>query len=204
MHVGLYRRIASYLIDILPIIMLVLAMQSWFVGDMLKTQIDPNYDQLEVEYLEKIDERNALIDPYYTQFQNDEMSEEDFLVIRDEINNEFLEENAELINTVVMDYWLYMVMYWIISINVIYYIYVLYLKGQTFGRKIMKIELQGNIKWYTLLLREIIWKNLFFVISLSAGIAIDIGLIAFTKKKRTLRDLFTQTYLGHEGVQYPF
>jgi hypothetical protein len=204
MRVGLFKRSASFILDIMPIIMIVMLLQQWFIGGIIKTSIDPNYDQLEVEYFELLEERDAEIEPYYQQYEDGEITVEQFESFRDPINNAFLEDNTELINTVIIQYWLYAIMYWIISTNLIYMIYVLAFKGQTLGRKVMKIKLVGNVKWYSLILREILWKTLFYVITFSAGVAIDIGLIAFTKKKRTLRDMFTKTYLAFEGVDYPF
>ena len=204
MRVGLFKRSASFLLDIMPIIMIVMLLQQWFIGDIVKNQIDPNYDQLEVEYFDLLELRDAEIEPYYQDFDEGLITVEQFEAFRDPINDAFLEDNADLINTVVIQYWLYAVMYWVISTNIIYMIYVLAFKGQTLGRKVMKIRLVGNVKWHTLILREVLWKSLFYVITFSAGIAIDLSLIAFTKKKRTLRDMFTQTYLAHEGVDYPF
>jgi uncharacterized RDD family membrane protein YckC len=204
MRVGLFKRSASFLLDIMPIIMIVMLLQQWFIAGIIKNSIDPNYNQLEVEYFELLEQRDAEIEPYYQQYEDGDITVEQFEAFRDPINNAFLEDNTDLINTVIIQYWLYAIMYWIISTNLIYMIYVLAFKGQTLGRKVMKIKLVGNVKWYSLILREILWKTLFYVITFSAGVAIDIGLIAFTKKKRTLRDMFSKTYLAFEGVDYPF
>lgn len=204
MRVGLFKRSASFILDIMPIIMIVMLLQQWFIAGMLENQIDPNYADLEAEYNRLIEERNAEIEPYYQQFEDGELTVEEFEALRNPINDAFLQDNAELINTVVIQYWLYAILYWVLSINIIYMIYVIALKGQTLGRKVMKIKLVGNITWYNLILREVLWKTLFYFITFSAGLAIDIGLIAFTKKKRTLRDMFSKTYLSHEGVNYPF
>lgn len=204
MRVGLFKRSASFILDIMPIIMIVMLLQQWFIGDIIKNSIDTNYDQLEVEYFDLLEQRDAEIEPYFQQYEDGDITLEEFETLRDPINNAFLEDNTELINTVIIQYWVYSVLYWVISINIIYMIYVLAFKGQTLGRKVLKIKLVGNVKWYSLILREILWKTVFYVITFSAGIAIDIGLIAFTKKKRTLRDMFSQTYLAFEGVDYPF
>ena len=131
MRVGLFKRSASFILDIMPIIMIVMLLQQWFIGGIIKTSIDPNYDQLEVEYFELLEERDAEIEPYYQQYEDGEITVEQFESFRDPINNAFLEDNTELINTVIIQYWLYAIMYWIISTNLIYMIYVLAFKGQT-------------------------------------------------------------------------
>ena len=78
------------------------------------------------------------------------------------------------------------------------------MKGNTIGRKMMGMELKGNVTWYNIILREFFWKHLFWYGTLSAGIPFDIGFIAFTKKKKALRDIFSKTYLAPIGVNYPF
>lgn len=204
MRVGFLKRSASFLLDMMPIIMIVMLLQQWFLGDFIKHQIDPNYDQLEVEYFDVLEERDSQIEPYFEQYDAGEITLTQFEAFRDPINDAFLEDNVELINTVVITYWIYAVLYWVFSINIIYGIYVVALKGQTLGRKVMKIKLVGNVKWHSIILRDVLWKTLFFVITFSLGILIDWALIVLTSKKRTLRDMFSQTYLAHEGVDYPF
>ena len=69
----------------------------------------------------------------------------------------------------------------------------------------MKIELQGKINWWTLFIREVIWKSFFWVLTLFVfGIILDGALILFTQKKRTLRDIVSGITVNVEGVTYPF
>jgi hypothetical protein len=99
------------------------------------------------------------------------------------------------------------------------------MKGNTFGRHLMGAELRGKVTWFTLLLREVMWKHFFwlmFVIFISfissmmyvpffllgvfviLGVTIDMVLISFTQKKKTLRDTFSNTEVVYKGVNYPF
>jgi len=218
MKIGVFKRIASYLLDIVPIITLFYALHALFVGGLLQTAVDPNYSDIESEYFELVDERNVTIEGYLDQFDNGEITEDEYFELRTDLQTVFFEENEEVVTTITQ-YWLYSFLYFAIFINIAYFAYMVGFKGQSLGRKIMKIELMGNIKWHTILLREVLWKNLLYTVSCIIGLAInpilgifsllffvglDVGLITFTKKKKTLRDMFSQTYLGYEGVNYPF
>ena len=203
MRIGFFKRASSYLLDIVPLFLLVVATFTWFAGDIIKSQID-NFDHLEEVYIENLEIYNNTINPIYQDYVDGHITYEDYVLLQEPIQNDFMHNNSYLISVVVYQYWTIAAMYVLITFNILYYAYVLVFKGQTFGRKLMRIELQGNIKWHTLLLREIFWKNLFYLITFSAGIAIDIGFILFTQKKRTLRDMFSQTHLVPQGVNYPF
>jgi hypothetical protein len=218
MKIGVSKRIASYLLDIMPIITLFYALHTLFIGTVLQNAVDPNYSVIESEYFELIEERNTAIDAFRTQFNNEEITEDEYFELSADLQDEFFEENKEVITTITQ-YWLFSFLYFAVLINITYFAYMLGFKGQSLGRKIMKIELMGNIKWHTILLREVMWKNLLYTFAIIVGLALnpilgifsfvffvglDIGLITFTKKKKTLRDMFSQTYLGYEGVDYPF
>lgn len=218
MKIGVLKRIASYLLDIVPIITLFYALHLLFVGTLLQNAVDPNYAEIETEYFELVEERNKTMEVFLNQFNDGEITEDQYYELRSDLQAKFFEENEQVV-TVITQYWLYSFLYFAILVNVAYFAYMVKLKGQSLGRRIMKIELMGNIKWHTILLREIMWKNLLYTFSLIIGLAInpilgvfsllffvglDVGLIIFTKKKKTLRDMFSQTYLGYEGVNYPF
>ena len=83
----------------------------------------------------------------------------------------------------------------------------------------MQLELQGNVTWYTLLVREILWKHVFWMfplillsifnpmivfLVLPLCLFTDIVMIVFTKNKKTFRDTITKTYITPQGVNYPF
>jgi uncharacterized RDD family membrane protein YckC len=87
----------------------------------------------------------------------------------------------------------------------IYFVYNGFTKGKTLGRRMAKIELQGKINWWTLFVREVIWKFGYWMLLLFiGGIILDILMISFSAKKMALRDLITGITVQHEGVQYPF
>ena len=218
MKIGVFKRIASYLLDMVPIIAIFYALHALFIGTLLQNAVDPNYAEIEVEYLELVEERTATMEDYLVQYNDEVITEDQYYEVREDLQTEFYEENEEVITTITQ-YWFYSFLYFAVLVNIAYFAYMLGFKGQSLGRKIMKIELMGNVKWHTILLREFMWKNLLYTFAFIVGMGInpilglamitlfvglDVALILFTKKKKTLRDMFSQTYLGYEGVNYPF
>jgi hypothetical protein len=68
-----------------------------------------------------------------------------------------------------------------------------------------KIELLGNVNWWTLFVREVIWKfGYWMLLGFIGGIILDIAMISVGAKKRAPRDIVTGITVQHEGVQYPF
>lgn len=204
MKIGVFSRLMSYLVDIIPIISIVSLLLTWFVGDIIKEGIHEDFDHLEELYYENLEEYEAIVDPIYTRYTNEEITYDEYLELATPIRDDFVNNNIYLYDIVFISWWISAAAYLIISTNIIYYIYLLIMKGNTFGRKIMRIQLKGNVTWYSLLLREIIWKHFFWYATLGIGILWDFFSIVFTKKKRTIRDMFTRTYLAPEGVDYPF
>lgn len=201
MRVGLFRRIASFLLDAVPILVTLSLLFSLFVGDLLK---EDGYDDLIVEYQTIVVEYNATIDPYLQQFENDEITESEYLALIEDDYDQFIED-TNIHTEAMLNYFVRSFMYHFIGFIVIYYAYNLILKGRTYGRQIMKIELGGKITWWTIFVREIIYKVMFWLITLFiGGILIDMAVIAFSKHGKAPRDFVSNTYIKYEGVDYPF
>lgn len=219
MRIGLLKRSASYLIDIIPIITIITLLLNWFVGDMIKLSIHENFYELEAMYEENLADYNALTEPYYEQYSNGEITYEEYVELATPIQDDFIHNHTYIFQVVFINYWIYVGLYVFLSVNTVYFVYMVFTRGNTFGRKIMQIELHGHVTWYSLLMREILWKHFFWLFPLTLALAfnlgivffllplclfIDITLIVFSKKKRTLRDTFSKTYLAPQGVDYPF
>ncbi|MCK5761291.1 MAG: RDD family protein [Candidatus Izimaplasma sp.] len=202
MRVGFFRRIAAFLLDAMPIILILSLLLSLFVGDLLKSSY-PNYDHKVAIYQENMDEYYETLNIYKTRLDLEELTTEEYEEMSANLQADFTNNNEYFIS-IIFAYYVNVAVYFFISFTSISYVYHLYFKGQTVGRKLMKIELFGNINWYTILLREVLWKSVFWLFTFSAGIAIDMTLIAFTSKKKTIRDYLSQTELRHSGTSYPF
>ena len=185
---------------------------------MLQNAVSSDYDQIYADYLEVEQIRQDTILDYNTQLDEGLITEDEYWDMREDLSAAFYEDNQDVI-TPVTQYFAYSMFYYLISINLVYIVYMLGMKGQTLGRRILKIQLFGEVKWYRIIMREFFWKNLLYSFGIIIGIGvnallgvsllllfiiIDMALIQFTKKKRTLRDMFSNTYLTPEGVNYPF
>lgn len=218
MRVGLARRIASYLIDALPILLLVISMHSLFVGGIIKNSIE-NYDELETTFNEEYELYNQEIDDLLVQLENEEITDDEYAEQANEKYELFYDTYSVEFNAV-SSYFMMTIMYGVITFILVYYVYMLILKGNSFGRKFMGAELVGNVKWYTLFIREVLWKHMFWLIFVVIGnytgvpallaifivfgIMIDIISIGFSSKKTTLRDSLSGTQVVYKGVNYPF
>ena len=201
MKVNATRRIFSYLVDILPILALLSVLFNFFVGDLLKPE---NHDVLMEEYTTITEEYNDLVEPYRLQFDNGELTEEEYQTIIDPIIEEFNEDTREHTTSMIL-YFQNGFLYFIFSFTILYYLYNGFTKGRTYGRKMMKIELTGKITWWTLFIREVIWKTGYYMLTLLiGGIILDIAMISLSAKKRAPRDIVTNITLKYEGVDYPF
>lgn len=202
MQVGLFRRILSFVIDIVPIITVLSLCFSLFAGDLIKPD---NYDEYLEDYQAKVEAYNEEVMPFYDQYVAGELTADEYNEISAPIESSYF-DNEETDNQirVYIEYIGYSVMYYFIGVNSLYFIYSLVTKTRTFGRKFTKIELKGKINWWTILLREVIWKTGYWTITLGAGILIDIFMIGMTRKKSSFRDMVSQIRVAYEGVDYPF
>ena len=201
MRVGVLRRIGAYLLDIIPIFAVLSLLFTFFVGDLLKPE---GYDDLMEEYYEITADYNDLIEPFSTQYQNEEITLEEYQSLTEDDYNQYLQDSEEHILATIL-FFRSALIYYISAFTILYYVYSVFTKGHTLGRKMMKIELQGNITWWTLLVREIIWKTGYYMLTLLiGGIIIDVLMISFSNNKYAPRDYVTKITVKYEGADYPF
>ncbi len=202
MKIGFFRRITAFFLDAMPILLILSLLLNLFVGDILKSPY-PNYDHNVEVYQENLDDYYDTLNVYNNQLESNQITQEEYDALALGLQADFTNNNEYFIS-IMFAYYINTALYVFIGFTLINYFYNLFLKGQTIGRKIMKIELFGEITWFNLLLREVLWKTIFWAFTFSAGIAIDITLIAFTKKRKTVRDYLSQTELRYLGTSYPF
>ncbi|MFW5913948.1 MAG: RDD family protein, partial [Bacillota bacterium] len=168
------------------------------------------------------DEYTDQHEAYEDKLENDDSyTQEDFNEDVEALDEEYNERNR-----IAMTYIYWTIFYhWGLS-TLLYYVYSGIMKGQTYGRRLLKIYMSGRINWWTLLMREILWKSFFWVfvgvlvssifslsfliqsflwvILLPLGIWIDIFMILSTRDKKTLRDKLSGTRILHKDIIYPF
>lgn len=201
MKVGVLRRIGSYLLDVLPIFAILSLLFTFFIGDLLQPE---GYDELLVEYNEITVSYNEEVSPFYEQFENGELTKDQYEAEVSVLTEQYLVDSDEHIRAMIV-YFRTTLIYYATAFTIVYYAYSLITKGHTLGRKMMKIELQGKINWWTLLVREVIWKTGYYMLTLLiGGIIIDFFMISFSNSKKAPRDYVTGITVKHEGVNYPF
>ena len=89
MRVGVLRRIGAYLLDIIPIFAVLSLLFTFFVGDLLKPE---GYDDLMEEYYEITADYNDLIEPFSTQYQNEEITLEEYQSLTEDDYNQYLQD----------------------------------------------------------------------------------------------------------------
>lgn len=201
MKVGALRRSGAYLLDMVPILAILSLLFSLFVGDLLKPE---NYDVLMDDLVVINDRYNEIVAPYQTQYENEELTIDEYNAIVDPLIEDYNAETTEHMSASLL-YLFRTILYYITSSTMLYYIYSVVTKGSTVGRKMMKIELSGNITWFSLFVREVIWKTGYYMMTLYiGGIILDFAMVALSAKKETLRDKVTKIKVKFEGVDYPF
>ncbi|MCF7927062.1 MAG: RDD family protein [Candidatus Izimaplasma sp.] len=201
MKVGLFKRASSYLFDVMSIILVLSLFFTLFIGNMLEPE---GLDQAISEYNTTYALYNKKTDRIQEEFDNDVISEEVYNTQLDQVSEDFLED-TKAASEIRIIYVFRVFVYYFGSLMLLYYVYSVVTKGRTIGRRLHKIELQGNVNWWTLLVREVFFKHLYYLSTLFVfGILIDFIFILVTTRNKAPRDFLTSIRVTHEGVDYPF
>lgn len=202
MRVSLFKKIMAYLLDAMPIFLLLMVLNTLFVADLLKNPY-PDYDANYEIYQQNVDEYYSTIDVYILDLENEVITQDEYDIQITTLRDDFLDVNGET-EVMIYEYFTRLIYYFLISFLVVKYLYNVFTKGQTFGLKLMKLEMVGKINWFSLLLRELFWRELFWVFTFGLGFLVDSIMVTFGKKRRTLRDIFSNTSIIYQGTSYPF
>ncbi|MFW5894542.1 MAG: RDD family protein [Bacillota bacterium] len=217
----LLRRIGSFFIDMLAIAMIVNFSFTLIAGPVIQEYIGYE-DGMLSEVITESDEYTDQREAYEDKLENDEdYTQEDYDEDMDALDQEYNERNRTAMSYI---YWT--VFYHWGLVTLLYYVYNGILKGQTFGRRFLKVYMSGRINWWTLFMREVLWKFFFWVfvgvlassvlsvtfliqsflwvILLPLGLWIDVFMILSTRNKKTLRDKLSGTRILHKDIIYPF
>ncbi len=202
MRVSLFKKIMAYFLDAMPIFFILMILNSLFVGEMLKNPF-PDYDVNYEVYQENVDSYYETVDLYAQDLENEIICQDDYDTQVEVLRDDFFTANDET-KEVVTKYLLRLTIYFIVGFLLLKYLYNLITKGQTYGLKLMNLVMVGKINWFTLLLREVFWREAFWIFTLGFGILIDSIMLTFSKKRKTLRDIFSETQIIYQGTSYPF
>ena len=202
MRVSFFKRSLAFLLDAMPILFTLGLLLNLFVGGILKDQYI-NYEEKIAVYQENVDAYYATLDIYYQDLVDEVITQEDYDSLSLNLRDDFTDINNAT-ETMIFSYYSDVILYFLISYLLIKYLYNLITKGQTLGLKLMNLEMVGRINWFTLLLREVFWREIYWIFTFSIGLWIDLGMLMFTKNKKTFRDIFSNTQIIHQGTSYPF
>ena len=202
MNVSIFKKTLAFLLDAIPILFILGVLLSLFVGDMLKESHE-DYDNKVAIYQENVDAYYAALDVHYQDLLDEIITQDDYDTLSTDLRDDFTDANNET-ETMIFSYYLDVILCFLVSYLLIKYLYNLFAKGQTLGLKMMNLEMVGRINWFTLLLREVFWREIYWIFTFGIGFWIDFGMLLLTKKQKTLRDMFSNTQIIHQGTSYPF
>jgi hypothetical protein len=130
------------------------------------------------------------------------VTESEYLIELTRIDT-FYNETYASQTDVFVQYILFNIVYFLTTYLIVNYLYQLLFKGQTIGRKTLKIRITGRVTWWSLLFREVFWKGLYWIFTFGFGLFLDFILIAFTTQRKTVRDFITQSRIVNEDTLYP-
>ncbi|MBU1144497.1 MAG: RDD family protein [Firmicutes bacterium] len=222
MNAGFLKRAISSLIDITIVFIIVYATFALFGRTLLRNQV-PDFDEIFATYSEIIDVYNSdlalLQEEYNAQL---ELAGEDQLLI-DEVKLNYQEKvnvldeqntvDIEPYNRPLTGYFISTIYYFTFGFLILMSIYAVATKGRTLGRTLLQIKLDGPVNVLSVFFHDIVLKYFFivlvFVVSMYAGailfllsLIIDLGLMSFTRKRSTLRDILLKMSVVKAGYGY--
>lgn len=201
MNASIFKRIFSFLIDTIFILALVVFLFRFVARPMIENSIE-NFDTLYASFIEAQDTRFNDVVLVQEDFDAGLISEAEYTERLNEIDEVYNENYAE--ETEAYATFLYTsALYFILSLTLFNYLYQGFTRGKTVGRRFAKLRLAGPVNWWTLLLREVFWKSIYWVFTLGFGIFIDFILISLTRQRKTIRDYLTKTKVVVEDTLYP-
>jgi hypothetical protein len=201
MSASVLKRSGSFLIDLIIILAIITLIYRLFAQNIIQAQVE-NFDPQYQEFLDAQIERTDEILALQEALSNGEITEANYqseLVRIDAFYNDNYVSQTE----VFVEYILLNIVYFLTTYLIINYLYQLLFKGQTIGRRMLKIRITGRVTWWNLLFREVFWKGLYWVFTFGFGIFLDFILIAFTTQRKTIRDYITQSRIINEDTLYP-
>lgn len=205
MNAGLFKRGLAFIIDGFIYLSITFWIFNFIAGPVYQRQFD-DFDMHWNAYFEVIDMVEEDMEVHQERYENNEITYSELLDIRASIFNDYYEDEQyrESID-IALGYRDFTMIGSILIFILTNYIGILVLKGQTLGRKLMKLRLTGEVNWFTLLLREVFWKYVFWLLTLGIGLMIDILMIFLSTNHTALRDRFSKTHVVEvlEDGTYP-
>ncbi|HKL47255.1 MAG TPA: RDD family protein [Candidatus Izemoplasmatales bacterium] len=197
MRAGYLRRLTSALIDLIVVVLIVYLAFTLFGRSIIQNRVD-NYDVIEENLQEVLDVRNDNLE-HIDQLDTDAEDQREQIAVINHLSS-FDESVYERLLT---RYYTETVYFYIIGITLLLSVMVIALNGLTLGRRVMRIELVGNVNLFNVIIHDLLLKyilivalvafNLYYAfIIIPLYFLIDLFLIVLTKNKATLRDTLSK------------
>jgi len=204
MRAGYLRRITSALIDLTLVIIVVYLAFVALGRPVLQSRV-AHYDTINQNLQEVVDvkdENLSLIDDQDLDIKNDQIS----------VINHLASLDQRVYDELLYDYYNNMITFYLIGISVLLILIVLMFRGVTPGRKLMRIELVGNVGIGNIIVHDLLLKyiliialimfNLFYAfIIIPLYFILDLFLIILSKNKTTIRDNLSKITLNYKPKQ---
>ncbi len=204
MNAGLFKRSLAFLIDSFIYLSITFWIFNFIAAPVYQRQFD-DFDMHWDTYFEVTDKVDEEMQVYQEQYESNQMTYAELLEKRAAIFNRYYEDPryTESID-IALGYRDFTMLSSILIFIMASYTSSIVFKGQTVGRKLIKLRLEGEINWLSLLLREVLWKYVFWLLTLGIGLMIDILMVFLSTNHSALRDRFSKTRVVLDDVTYPF
>lgn len=208
MRAGFLRRLGSSLVDLMIVIIIVYLAFTFIGNPYLSGRIE-NFDEIN-ENLTQVQDAYDLSTAQINQEYDDakELAGDDqeavdaaYLVYREKVSilNQHYAQDTSVYQRLLYDYNVGTIYFYAIGIGLLLGILVLSFKGLTPGRKLMKLELVGQVSMFHIITHDLLLKYMlvivlvlitpyFALMLVPAYFIIDLLMIMLSKDKTTIRD----------------
>jgi hypothetical protein len=218
MRAGFLRRLVSALVDITIATVFVYLTFVLFGQNILQNRVE-NYDEINANYQEVINLYNEDQDAIEAEYDeakvaagdDEDASDEAYTIYRDKLSilNLHYANDTSVYNRLLLDYNVGLIYYYSLGIFFILSALVIGFTGLTPGRRIMKIELLGQVTTLNVIIHDLLLKYLLvvvlFLISpyytfliIPGYFILDLFLILLSKDKSTIRDNLSKIVLNYK------
>ncbi|MFP4479010.1 MAG: RDD family protein [bacterium] len=218
MRAGFLRRLISALVDITIVVLFVYLTFILFGQNVLQNRVD-NYDEIDAYYQEVIDtyyEDQEVVEDEYTEAReaagdDEDARDEAYVIYRNKLSvlNHHYANDTSVYNRLLLDYNIGLIYFFALGIAFVLSGLVIGFKGQTPGRRLLKIELVGQVTIVNIIIHDLLLKYLFviilFLISpyyafiiIPTYFILDLFLILLSKDKSTIRDNLSKIVLNYK------
>ena len=219
MSAGFLRRLLSSLVDISIVVVIIYGAFALFGNSYLQGQVE-NYDEINqnlINVQETYDLNQDQIDDAYDEAKalagdDEEAANEAYLNYRSQISvlNQHYAQDSSVYQRLLYDYNVGTIYFYTIGLALLLTILVIGFGGITPGRRLMKLQLDGQVSTFNIIIHDLLLKYVlvialilfspyFAFILIPAYLIIDIFMIMLSKDKTTLRDRLSKIYITYKG-----